>query len=407
MVKKRPSAELSAYKRFKQEYPKKILAFPTGDFFQVFNEDADIMSKLCGLNLTDYGPYRICGFPKFILHEYEEKLKKCGHSILTFQKLNEIKEQTEQSNQSIMENLETDKTINVDYFKHIAPEGQQENSYYWLNKNSGVLEQVNIMKIKFCLLTGQIIYSLKHLDKRIEVVAKENFESPFTLKLYKNECDYKLQNPLGTSCHFYLFYMVRELRGCFDSRPIAPTTHLITGYKLKDGEPVKVNALDYINEVCKTFNEKGDCTYSINYVEIPDFNHIYKNKELLFMFEKVAISDNDGTKRTTKAPMSILRLTKEQNVALEKFLTAWEELQSANVGLLFDRECYDFYAINTQKIKSLKSEEPTDDFDYYLENGTLRIDCLPETMSIKFNFDANFDHDCVSVLCELEKDALE
>ncbi|HAW07765.1 MAG TPA: DNA mismatch repair protein MutS, partial [Bacteroidetes bacterium] len=74
------------YNQIKAKYPDTILLFRLGDFFETFNEDAVITSRVCGLTLTKRnngaaGDQPLAGFPHHQLDNYLPKLVKAGYRV--------------------------------------------------------------------------------------------------------------------------------------------------------------------------------------------------------------------------------------------------------------------------------------------------------------------------------------
>ncbi|MBD3322121.1 MAG: DNA mismatch repair protein MutS, partial [Chitinivibrionales bacterium] len=74
------------YTEIKRQNPSTVLLYRMGDFYEMFNEDAKIASKVLGLTLTsrnhggtDATP--LAGFPYHALERYANRLVKAGHRI--------------------------------------------------------------------------------------------------------------------------------------------------------------------------------------------------------------------------------------------------------------------------------------------------------------------------------------
>ncbi|MDY2734935.1 hypothetical protein [Intestinibacter sp.] len=67
---------IKQYDELKRKNANKIYIFEVGIFYNIFNEDAKIVSNAIGLKLTDLGPNIIkCGFPIAKLDKYTTLLK--------------------------------------------------------------------------------------------------------------------------------------------------------------------------------------------------------------------------------------------------------------------------------------------------------------------------------------------
>ena len=90
----RDVAEVSAYdmegchllrqwREIKSQYPDALLLFRVGDFYEVYNEDAEVASKILGIVKTKRGTSDIpfAGFPFHVLDDYLPKLVREGHRV--------------------------------------------------------------------------------------------------------------------------------------------------------------------------------------------------------------------------------------------------------------------------------------------------------------------------------------
>lgn len=68
---------LEIYKLLKNDDSEKIYLFHTGNFFNFLNEDAELINKILGLTITNWGKDLIkCGFPNVALRNYLKDLKE-------------------------------------------------------------------------------------------------------------------------------------------------------------------------------------------------------------------------------------------------------------------------------------------------------------------------------------------
>jgi DNA mismatch repair protein MutS len=77
---------MSQYNKIKLAYPDTILLFRMGDFFETFEEDAKIASKVLGITLTKRGngtagDTPLAGFPHHALDTYLPKLVRAGYRV--------------------------------------------------------------------------------------------------------------------------------------------------------------------------------------------------------------------------------------------------------------------------------------------------------------------------------------
>ena len=75
------------YKQKKQEMPACILLLRIGDFYEAFDEDAEVLAKVCGMVVfpralsTGYVP--MAGFPVAVMLQTIIRLRRAGHDVRT------------------------------------------------------------------------------------------------------------------------------------------------------------------------------------------------------------------------------------------------------------------------------------------------------------------------------------
>jgi DNA mismatch repair protein MutS len=84
------------YARMKAKHPDTILLFRLGDFYETFEEDAGIASRVLGITLTKRGngtagDIPLAGFPYHALDSYLPKLVKAGHRVAICEQLEDPK----------------------------------------------------------------------------------------------------------------------------------------------------------------------------------------------------------------------------------------------------------------------------------------------------------------------------
>ena len=87
---------MGQYNHIKQKYPDAILLFRVGDFYETFNTDAVITSKVLGIVLTKRANgaaayMDLAGFPYHALDTYLPKLVKAGHRVAICDQLEDPK----------------------------------------------------------------------------------------------------------------------------------------------------------------------------------------------------------------------------------------------------------------------------------------------------------------------------
>jgi DNA mismatch repair protein MutS len=77
---------MAQYTKIKEQYPDTILLFRMGDFFETFEDDAKITSKVLGITLTKRangaaGDVPLAGFPHHAIDTYLPKLVRAGYRV--------------------------------------------------------------------------------------------------------------------------------------------------------------------------------------------------------------------------------------------------------------------------------------------------------------------------------------
>lgn len=87
---------MAQYARIKKDYPDTILLFRVGDFFETFEEDAKIASKVLGITLTKRSngaaeDVPLAGFPYHALDTYLPKLVRAGYRVAVCEQMEDPK----------------------------------------------------------------------------------------------------------------------------------------------------------------------------------------------------------------------------------------------------------------------------------------------------------------------------
>ena len=73
---------MQQYQEAKERHPGMLLLFRMGDFFELFDDDAETAAKVLGLTLTSRDKTtRMAGFPHHQLENYLHKLLRTGHRV--------------------------------------------------------------------------------------------------------------------------------------------------------------------------------------------------------------------------------------------------------------------------------------------------------------------------------------
>lgn len=87
---------MKQYQKIKARYPETVLLFRMGDFYETFEDDAIVTSKVLGITLTKRGngaagEVPLAGFPYHALEAYLPKLLKAGHRVAICEQLEDPK----------------------------------------------------------------------------------------------------------------------------------------------------------------------------------------------------------------------------------------------------------------------------------------------------------------------------
>jgi DNA mismatch repair protein MutS len=73
---------MQQYREAKSRHPGMVLLFRMGDFFETFEEDAELISRVLGLTLTTRdGSIKMAGVPVKSVEIYLRKLLQAGHRV--------------------------------------------------------------------------------------------------------------------------------------------------------------------------------------------------------------------------------------------------------------------------------------------------------------------------------------
>ncbi|MBO4404185.1 MAG: DNA mismatch repair protein MutS, partial [Treponema sp.] len=78
------------YRKLKEEHKNEVLFFRLGDFYEMFGDDAQEVSRLLNLTLTHRGPEKMCGIPYHAAKIYIARLLRAGKKIAVAEQVGEI-----------------------------------------------------------------------------------------------------------------------------------------------------------------------------------------------------------------------------------------------------------------------------------------------------------------------------
>ena len=112
----------------KKEHPNSILLFRMGDFYETFEEDAKITSKILGITLTKRSngaasQVPLAGFPYHALDQYLHKLLKSGYKVAICEQIEDAKESKGIVKREVVEIASPGASLSDNYLS------QYENNY--------------------------------------------------------------------------------------------------------------------------------------------------------------------------------------------------------------------------------------------------------------------------------------
>lgn len=82
-------AYIQQFNEFKEKHPEALLLFRCGDFYETYENDAQIASEVLGITLTlnTRDKRKMAGFPHHALDSYLPKLIRAGHRVAIYDQL--------------------------------------------------------------------------------------------------------------------------------------------------------------------------------------------------------------------------------------------------------------------------------------------------------------------------------
>ena len=193
---KKETPLMKQYNDIKSKYPKSILLFRVGDFYETFHEDAVTASQVLGIVLTKRGSgvnkeTKLAGFPYHSLDTYLHKLVKAGHRVAICEQL---------------ENPKLTKKIVKRGVTDLITPGVSLNDEILTSKKNNFLAAVNVVgdQIGLSLLdvsTGDFFLSQGSLNYILSLI--KNFD-PKEILISKNDLKFFSDDNIDRSYFFYV-----------------------------------------------------------------------------------------------------------------------------------------------------------------------------------------------------------
>ncbi len=174
---------MQQHRAIKQKYPDAILLFRVGDFYETFDEDAIIASKVLGITLTKRNngvasSSDLAGFPHHALDTYLHKLVKAGYRVAICDQLEDPKEAKGIVKRGVTEMVTPGIALNEKLLE------QNTNNFlaaiHFGEKNTGIAF-LDISTGEFFVAQGNEEYADKLLQtlKPVEIVFQRNHQKHF------------------------------------------------------------------------------------------------------------------------------------------------------------------------------------------------------------------------------------
>ena len=193
---KKETPLMKQYNDIKSKYPKSILLFRVGDFYETFHEDAVIASKVLGIVLTKRGSgvnkeTKLAGFPHHSLDTYLHKLVKAGHRVAICEQL---------------ENPKLTKKIVKRGVTDLITPGVSLNDEILTSKKNNFLAAINVLDDQFGLSlldvsTGDFFLSRGSLNYILNLM--KNFE-PKEILISRKDLKFLSDTNIDKSFFFYV-----------------------------------------------------------------------------------------------------------------------------------------------------------------------------------------------------------
>ena len=193
---KKETPLMKQYNDIKSKYPKSILLFRVGDFYETFHEDAVIASKVLGIVLTKRGSgvnkeTKLAGFPYHSLDTYLHKLVKAGHRVAICEQL---------------ENPKLTKKIVKRGVTDLITPGVSLNDEILTSKKNNFLAAINVLDDQFGLSlldvsTGDFFLSRGSLNYILNLM--KNFE-PKEILISRKDLKFLSDTNIDKSFFFYV-----------------------------------------------------------------------------------------------------------------------------------------------------------------------------------------------------------
>jgi DNA mismatch repair protein MutS len=242
------------YRKIKDKYPDTVLLFRMGDFFETFEEDAIISSKILGITLTKRSngaasDVPLAGFPHHALDNYLPKLVKAGYRVAVCEQMEDPKFAKGIVKRDVVEVVTPGANFSDKLLEH------KSNNYL-----ASVFIKNNICGLAFCdVSTGEFGVAEFHADDLPEQIDLINPSEILVPKRDKERIflllDYYPDDKFEGNNHRFMVTKVDEWVYNFDyAKEILTShfgTHSLKGFGIEEMTEGVISAgciLNYLNE---------------------------------------------------------------------------------------------------------------------------------------------------------------
>lgn len=208
-MKEKMTPLMRQYSQIKKQYPETILLYRMGDFFETFDDDAVITSKVCGIVLTKRhngaaGESPLAGFPFHQLDAYLPKLVKAGYRVAVCEQLEDPKQARGIVRRGVVE-VVTPGVALYDKLLQSSKNNYAAALYLSKDKNAAFIVSIACADVS----TGEFFVVHCEFDRLAETLINLNPAELIISKSQKNEFEEAIsalpEKPLTTKLEEWIF----------------------------------------------------------------------------------------------------------------------------------------------------------------------------------------------------------
>jgi DNA mismatch repair protein MutS len=245
------------YRQIKEKYPETLLLFRMGDFFETFEHDAIVASKILGITLTKRSNGKasevpLAGFPHHALDNYLPKLVRAGQRVAVCEQLEDPKFAKGIVKRDVIEVVTPGATFSEKLLDH------KSNNFL-----AAIFIRDSVCGLAFCdVSTGEFAASEVHIKNLLEQIDNINPSEILISKREKDKVfkalDYEPDAAFNETQRRWLFTKVEDWVFNYDYANEVLTNHFGTqslkGFGIADMKEGIIAAgciMNYLNETQK------------------------------------------------------------------------------------------------------------------------------------------------------------